>query len=587
MSASAVLDRVRLTPLRSIPVSFSGRRAAEGPLTVGQLNILEWLRRTPDHVLATVCTELEVPDGVRVGDVADTIAVLLGRHEALRTTYVDGEHPRQTVAASGVLMLEVCTLGDGRWGPRDRPAVAEALIRRLRRPPSATPPPVRVAVVTASTVDRVIACAAGFSHMAVDFLAMGIIKHEFVEMIHDRSARRIGRPRHQPLDQAELEATPAARRQAEASLRYMLAQLQRMPPCLYATPRAGPTGRSVAVEMSSPAAATAVQRIAARTRTSRSSTVLAAICAVLARRTGYRELVFPLLSSNRFQPHLRHYVGSLAQGAIAPVEVTGKTFDALVKHTWKSVIKACHHARYDATKRAEADERIQHDRGVNFTHDPLFNSLVAEPPSAAGAEYHPDQVAAALRETELRWRPVPRSGSLMRFTLNQIDARLRLDLWSSDTGQLPRAEMESLLLAVERLLVAAAEDDLDPHRVREAVALEPIQRGPNWTLVDSCWVDLTEVQRLLDEALAPATARIFRSAGDQPLVAYLAATATVHTPEQAHARCMAALPDRPTAITPRHYVICATAPPDPDNLTAWQGILRAGTGRSAHVPRDR
>jgi hypothetical protein len=206
-----------LTPLRSVPVTFCGRRAAEGPLTLGQLNILEWLSRAPDHVLATVCTELEVPDGVRVDDVADTIAVLLGRHEALRTSYLDGEHPRQQVAASGVLTLEVCAL-DG--GPSDRPAVAEALIRRLRQSPGPAALPIRVAVATAPGTDRVIACAAGFSHMAVDFLAMGIIKHEFAEMIHDRSARRLGQPRHQPLDQAELEATPAARRQSDDALRW-------------------------------------------------------------------------------------------------------------------------------------------------------------------------------------------------------------------------------------------------------------------------------------------------------------------------------------------------------------------------------
>ena len=31
--------RVRLAPMRSIPVEFTGERAGEGPLTLGQLNI--------------------------------------------------------------------------------------------------------------------------------------------------------------------------------------------------------------------------------------------------------------------------------------------------------------------------------------------------------------------------------------------------------------------------------------------------------------------------------------------------------------------------------------------------------------------
>jgi hypothetical protein len=31
--------RVRLTPMRPIPVEFAGERAGEGPLTLGQLNV--------------------------------------------------------------------------------------------------------------------------------------------------------------------------------------------------------------------------------------------------------------------------------------------------------------------------------------------------------------------------------------------------------------------------------------------------------------------------------------------------------------------------------------------------------------------
>jgi hypothetical protein len=580
--------QVRLTALRSIPVNFGGLRAAEGPLTLGQLNILEWLGRVPDHFLRSVCTELEVPDGVRVSDVAETVAVLLGRHETLRTTYVDGEHPRQSVAAGGVLMLEVCALSEAPWGLQDRPAVAEALTRWLREPSGAAPRPVRVAVAVASDAERVIACAAAFSHVAMDLHAMWIVRHEFAGMIDNPSARRIVPPRHQPLDQAEREATPEARRHAEAALHYMLAQTRLMPPCVYATPEAHPAGEPLVVELSSPAAALALRRVAARIRSSRSSIVLAAICAVVARRTGYQQLVFPLLSSNRFERHLRHYVGSLAQSAIATIEVAGKTFDALVTHTWMSVIKASHRARYDAAKRAEAATRIGHDRGLRFTYDPLFNSLIAESPPGpdADVEHHPEQLTAALQQTELRWRPAPRYGSPIRFTLHQIEGSLRLNLWSSDSARIPCTEMESLLLAVERLLVAAADCDLDAQQIHQAIALDPIPRGPNWTLVDSWWVDLTEVQRLLEDALAPATTQIFPTAAGQPLVAYLAATTSVHTPEQAHARCMATLPDHPTTIAPRHYVICDTAPPNPTNLTAWHGILSAGTGRTPNNPQN-
>jgi hypothetical protein len=93
-------------------------------------------------------------------------------------------------------------------------------------------------------------------------------------------------------------------------------------------------------------------------------------------------------------------------------------------------------------------------------------------------------------------------------------------------------------------------------------------------------VEVADVQRLVDDAVAPAVARVFASAGGRPLVACLTATDTVRTPEQAHARCMAALARHPTAITPRHYIICRSAPPDPADPAAWPPPLAAGTGRT-------
>ncbi|MGD0068011.1 MAG: hypothetical protein ABSB76_31840, partial [Streptosporangiaceae bacterium] len=119
--------RVRLTPVRPIPVQFTGERAREGPLTLGQLNMYVWLSRIPDHPYGILCAELPVPAVVSAGEVAQAAAVLIARHESLRTTYVPGfvpgEPPRQRVAAAGVQLLEVCSLGEGQWGPQDRPAV--------------------------------------------------------------------------------------------------------------------------------------------------------------------------------------------------------------------------------------------------------------------------------------------------------------------------------------------------------------------------------------------------------------------------------------------------------------------------------
>src|ERR1700735_4284530 len=87
--------RVRLPAVRSIPVKFPGERAGEGRLALGQLTSHEWLSRTPDQVNAFLCAELPVPAVVSADDVAEATAVLIERHESLRTTYMPGEQPRQ------------------------------------------------------------------------------------------------------------------------------------------------------------------------------------------------------------------------------------------------------------------------------------------------------------------------------------------------------------------------------------------------------------------------------------------------------------------------------------------------------------
>ncbi len=575
--------RVRLTPMRSIPVEFTGERAGEGPFTLGQLDLYTWLSQKPDHLYVILCVELPVPAAVvPVDDVAEVAGVLIGRHESLRTTYVPGEQPRQRVAAAGIQPLEVCSLGEGQWGPRNRPAVAEALIQWLRESPDPGCRPVRMAVAIAPGAgDRVIACAAAFSHLAVDNGAIEILKRDFAGLLSHPARRRPSRAGHQPLDQAKLEATPAERRRADAALDHQREQSWRMPRCLYALPGARASGESLAVELSSAAAAMAVRRIAARTRTSRSSIVLAAICAVIARRAGYDELVLPVVSSNRFERHLVNYVGSLAQGSMVTVGITGRSFDELISHAWTKVMEANRHGRYDTAKRNAMAELIEHERGLRLSYGPRFNSLVPESWSGltAGVEFAPEQIEAALVQTELRWRPLPFGATTIQFTLNQIDGCLRLDAWS-DAGLVPRAELEPVLLAVERLLVAAAHGDVTAERMPALIGLEPLTHTPGRILVDHCWIDVADVQRLVDDAVAPAVARVFASAGGHPLVACLTATGAVRTPQQAHARCMAALPHHPTAITPRHYVICPAAPTDPSDPAAWPAPVAAGPGRA-------
>lgn len=575
--------RVQLSPMPMVPVEFSGERAGEGPLTLGQRDVYTWMSLIPDHPYGVLYFELRVPAEATVEKVAGAVAALIARHESLRTRYVAGEPPRQRVEASGVQALEACSLGEGQWGPEDRPVVAGALVRWLRESPDQGRRPVRVVVAVApGGGGRVIACAAGLTHVAVDHMAIEILKRDFSGLLGDPGRRPAGKAGHQPLDQAELEATPAERRKGEAALEHLGKQFRRAPRCLYALPGARLSGESLAVELSSAAAAMALRLVAARTRASRSSIVLAAICAVLARRAGYPELVFPLVSSNRFERHLMNYVGALSQGAMVTITVAGTSFDELAGRTWATVLEASRLARYDTARRDALHDLTAHERGLRLNFEPLFNDLVSEPRSGiiAGGPVRPEEVSLALAGTELRWRPMQGVESPVRFSLMQVDGCLRLEGWSGDTGLLPRGEVESLLLAVERVLVAAASGDVAEGRMAGVIGLEPIGGAAGRVLVDRCWVAVADVRRLVAEAVAPGVAWVFASAGGNPLVAYITAFEALRTPEEAHARCMAALAGHPTAITPRYYVICQTAPADLTDPAAWPTPLAAGTGRA-------
>jgi hypothetical protein len=246
-------------------------------------------------------------------------------------------------------------------------------------------------------------------------------------------------------------------------------------------------------------------------------------------------------------------------------------------------MEASRHGRYDTVKLDAMAMRIERERGLRFDYGPLFNSVVPESWSGltagVGFQFQSGEIDDALARTELRWRRLPASTTPIEFTLNQIDGCLWLAVWSGDAGLLPRAELESVLLAVERLLVAAAHSDVPVGRMPGVIGLEPLV-GPDRILVDHCWVDVADVQRLVEDAIAPAVTHVFASAGGRPLAACLTATDTVRTPQQAHDRCMAVLARHPTAITPRHYVICRTAPAAPADPASWLAPLATGTGRA-------
>lgn len=81
-------------------------------------------------------------------------------------------------------------------------------------------------------------------------------------------------------------------------------------------------------------------------------------------------------------------------------------------------------------------------------------------------------------------------------------------------------------------MIAAGSADLGARGIRDSIPLSPVQRGPGWLLVDGCWIEVAEVQRLLDDSLPSTGARIFAEVDGLPLVAHLARTEAIRTPNR-------------------------------------------------------
>jgi hypothetical protein len=532
--------------------------------------------------------EIDLPETACVQDVADSLSVLMTRYEGLRTSFIVGPRPYQRVASVGTLMIDIYSVEDDQATRLDLEAELtkrlyvsaehQSAEYRLAGLPTRVALAVRAGVVRAGRVE--------FSHLVADSAATDIIARELAELIRDPAVRIVGPPRHHPLDQAELERSEKVARRIHRSLNYWSSKLAVMPSPLYLTSCAeqAPThsqADGVSIVMSSVATALAAQRISARTGTSRASCILGALCAALSARTGYHELVFPVTSANRFEHHLSDYIGTLSQSAIVAIKVGSASFDELTRWAWLGMLKGCRYGMYDINQRHKIGTEIAHDRGVYLSYSPVYNCHVVEGSVPVGAQLPPPEcLTPALSQTRMYRSPVPYELTTpVRFDVFRLEGEVLLRGWSSDVGRVSPEHLQSLLLAVERLLVAAAHVNLDYQRIRDAVQMEPIRRGPDWVLANSQWVELTEIQRLLDDALAPTIARIFVQPDEAPLVAYVVATDSLRTPEQAHARCMALLSAHPAAMTPQRYVLYESFPTDPDDPTTWSKVASAGTGR--------
>jgi hypothetical protein len=580
---------IRLEMAESLRVPFVGRRGGDGPLTLGQSSTLLWVTN-PAFYTRMLEWPLTVPPGTTFADIAAAMAILLARYEALRTTFPVGDPPRQRVARTGELVIDVYET-DGE--ATDSAVLAVPLIRRLRSTEFdlAADLPVRMAI--AARRGEPLAAVVVYSHMAADFASMALIDREFAALVSDPGRREAGPPAHQPFDQAADERSQRGARRNEAALRSWEAQLRAMPQCMFAVPAdaAGPAGTGSGW-LWSRAAALALAHSAARTGVSRQVVLFAALCTMLAWRTGHTGCVLPVASTNRYQRHLRGYVGPLAQDCLISVDTQAGGLDEVVRRTAAAAVRGYRNGLVDITALKAVFERVERDRGIIYARHCVFNDLsvhLGDTDDGAAPCADPADAMLALAQTRFAALAAPPIEEILMFLLQQVSGELILGGLSRDASLLPAGEIELLLRGTESLVVAAAAGDVDLDSLAAITGVRPVERGADWQRIDRSWVSLDAIRRLLADALpAPAAAFAVPGHDDLTLIAYLAATGGVASPAQAHEACMNVLrePDsagrgRHTAMAPSRYVICAGPPPDLCELSSWQRqpVIASGDGR--------
>jgi hypothetical protein len=422
-----------------------------------------------------------------------------------------------------------------------------------------------------------------FHHLAIDLTGVALLNAQIATLLTE-PGQRVVRPRvHQPLDQTAAECSPGGRRRAEAASRHWAKVLMSMPQCNFPLPhddRREP-GRPLAGWLWSRGAAIALPHVVARTGVSSPIVVLAALAAVLTARSGQPHCVMQALSNNRFEPRLRDYVGVLAADGLVSIEDANSAgFDDVVVRTGTAMLQAGLCSPIDPVEKANLIEAAQHRRGIHYARYCTFNDVsTAYTPRLTVPPALGDPAAAehVLAETRLVWLDWPHASEMLGFRLLQKDEGFHLGAIARDRSQIGRAEMELLLRGVERLLVAAATGDVD---LRSLAGVPPRARGGQWRMVDRCWVEMPEAQRLLQDAVRSPLARVFAEQGDTVVVGYLPA-GLVASPRAAHDACVALLPGRSTAMAPHRYVICDGVPADPDQQAGWRDlhVLATGDGR--------
>ncbi|HEV2373010.1 MAG TPA: condensation domain-containing protein [Streptosporangiaceae bacterium] len=442
----AVVERIR--------IPFEGTGAGVGDLSWGQQDI--WNTILEQHTSLGVGGAFPLPAGKTVADVAADMGYLVSRHPSLRTRLRFGPdgRPKQVVSSSGEVVLEVVE-ADG----DDPGETAEELYRQYhaRNFEYETEWPIRWAVV----------CSHGkATHFVSEICHLALDGEGAMALAADMESpdRAAGRElplvvAMQPLEQARWQASEAGQRTNQAALRYWEKLLRAIPARRFPGSTDERDPRYWDLRFDSPATHLAVQMVAARTRASSSTVLLAAAAVSFASVTGINPAVIRVEVDNRFRRGLADSVSPVGQSGICAIDVADATFDQVVSRAFRSAMGAYKHGYYNPDQLDALVARVGRERGEELDLECYVNDrrlVNREEPDG-----HPpaiDDVREALPHSVMSWGPplTEPNGSCF-LHINDVPGTMNCQLFA-DTRYMSPAHMEAYLRGFETVTVAAAAD---------------------------------------------------------------------------------------------------------------------------------
>jgi hypothetical protein len=447
---SAVSNSDTYTTLR-----FSGSGSDPMILTWGQRSIWDviGLVAPQDHHLNGGWVD-QVPAVVNLPTLLKALESLLVKHESLRTAYwVDDSNLLwQRVVAEG--QLPILLREAGSLAPL---SMAQEMYRDFKNNSydRTSGDLMRIGIITQDTQPAFLVVC--LSHMITDVGGARVLRADLRDFIE--SPEKSTDPVWQPRNQVEIELSPAGQRRGKRSLKYLRSQLEDFPSSMFAWPRKlEKQPRHWCGELTSPSLAPAVSELCRRHAITATSAIFAAFSATIGVWAHRDSCCMSVAYSNRDRRNTNS-VGNYTQNVPVRIDLTGESFHSLLRETHRILLNSYRFAAYPPAERIALTEEINRARGTLITEDCLFNSHWFTPTEPSGTETYLNRRQGASEPSTFRWREgIERGGAIMYIEARYPETLTLL----ADTRYIAPDEFESILRAVERLLIEGVGRDYDP-----------------------------------------------------------------------------------------------------------------------------